>query len=279
MLVITAPGNDGAAGANTITSPGTGKNVLTVGASGNGQSVVSNHFAQGTAANAVAGLSSRGPAPFNRLKPDIVAPGYQIAAIKAQGIAANANKDHNAHNAYSYGKGTSYAAPYVSGMAALVRQFLSNNAFHNNNNAIGQRATPSGMLVKAFIINGAHRINPAGAHIPNNNEGYGLVNLDQSIDPARLKLVYDSGDAQDQHNNGNAFSLKRQNDTEKTFNLNLTNQPLSITLVWYDIIDGGVTGALVCDLDLTLEAANGDIYRGDVMVLITVKAVCSIPDV
>ena len=265
MLVVTSAGNEGGGGANTITSPGTGKNVLTVGSSGNGNPAAGNNAVAGTAVNAVAASSSRGPATFNRLKPDVVTPGDKIAAIRPQ--ANNPGpRVHNAHNAYEYGGGTSFAAPYVSGMSALIRQFLGDNTFHNGNNAIRQRVNPSGMLVKALIVNGAQRLNPNGAHIPNNNEGYGLVNLDQSINPDRLKLVYDSGDATEPNNGGNAFSLRRWRDTEKTFDLdNLNNNPLSITLVWYDIIDGGGTGALACDLDLILRKTdNGNIYRGGV---------------
>lgn len=268
MLVVAAAGNSGRNGNNTITSPGTGKNVLTVGASGNGIRGAGNN-SRGSAANAVAGFSSRGPAlnNINRLKPEVVAPGDEIATIRPQALNANNNiPAHPNHNQYSYWRGTSFSSPYVSGMAALVRQFLSNNAFHNGNGEIGRlRTNPSGMLVKAFIVNGARRLNVNGAHIPNNDEGYGLVDLDQSINPARLKLVYDSRDANDP-NNANAFFLKKRDLTQKTFTLNnLSNNPLSITLAWYDKVDGGGTGALICDLDLILKHTNtGDIYRGGV---------------
>lgn len=262
MLVVAAAGNDGP-GANTVGSPGVSKNILTVGASGNGNPTAANPAIAATPANAIAGFSSRGPVPVNRLKPDVVAPGDKLAAVvRAIDNPSAASPVGNTN--YEYVPGTSFAAPYVSGMAALVRQFLANNTFHNGIGLIGTRPNPSGMLVKAFIINGAQRI--GAAHIPNNDEGYGLVNLNRSIDPARLRLVYDSFDAADPNNAGAAFSLARWFDTEKTFALNgLTGAAISITLVWNDLVDGASTGALVCDLDLILRNnATGHIYRGGV---------------
>lgn len=275
MLVVTSSGNRGGGGGNpnTITSPGTGKNVLTVGNSGNGNPATGNAGVAGSAPAAVSGSSSRGPAPSGRLKPDVVAPGDQIASIRPQAIAAAGGgnpPDYAGHDEYAYGPGTSYAAPHVSGMAALIRQFLNTPALHGANAAIiGQRAQPSGMLIKAFIVNGAERLNPAGAHIPNNDEGWGRVNLQRSINPAQLLLVYDSRDGADPHNaahnHGNAVFMSRGNRTEDFTIQVAAGVPLSITLVWYDRLEGGGAGALVYDLDLILRRNhNNDLYRGGV---------------
>lgn len=263
MLVVTSAGNNGA-GASTITSPGTGKNVLTVGASGNGNPAVGNGAVVGAAPNAMAGFSSRGPAPAHRLKPDVVAPGNKIASIRAQGIAPNVATNYLAHPDYKYGGGTSFAAPYVSGTAALIRQFLANGAFHAGNAAIGLRAAPSGMLIKAMIVNGAAPL--AAANVPNDDEGWGRINLDRSINPAHLLLVYDSLDPNDPQNAAHAVMLQRNGVTRRDFAIQVAaGQPLSITMAYYDRTDGGALGALVYDLDLVVrEPGTLDLFRGGV---------------
>ena len=71
FLVLFSAGDLGSSGANSVTPPGTAKNVLTVGASTTG--------AYGsTAEGAVAGSSSRGTTLDGRIKPDLVAPGVSI---------------------------------------------------------------------------------------------------------------------------------------------------------------------------------------------------------
>lgn len=264
MLVVTSAGNEGNHGASSITSPGTGKNVLTVGASGNGNPANGNPAVAGGLPNVIAPFSSRGPAPAHRLKPEVVVPGNKLASIRAQGIPPAPATDYVGHNAYKYGGGTSFAAPYVSGAAALVRQFLADGTFHGANHNIGIRANPSGMLLRALLVNGAA---PVGvAHVPNHDEGWGLINLDRSLDPAHLLLVYDSIDPTDPHNGGHAFMLRRNGVTRRDFAIvAVAGQPLSITLAYNDRTDGGAVGALVYDLDLVVrEAATGDIFRGGV---------------
>ena len=77
FLVLFSAGDLGSSG-NSVTPPGTAKNVLTVGASTTG--------AQGsTAEGSVPGFSSRGTTLDGRIKPDIVAPGVMICSARAEG--------------------------------------------------------------------------------------------------------------------------------------------------------------------------------------------------
>src|SRR5690606_22463568 len=57
--------------------------------------------------DAIAGFSSRGPAPGNLLKPDVTAPGVSIRSSVTG-------------NGYGVSSGTSMAGPHVAGVAALL---------------------------------------------------------------------------------------------------------------------------------------------------------------
>jgi subtilisin family serine protease len=101
LFVVTA-GNDGP-DAQTVTSPGTAAAALTVGA-------VDDH-------DGLADFSSRGPR-WSRpaIKPDITAPGVDIAAARAAGTDLGDPLD----DSYTRLSGTSMAAPHVAGAAAIL---------------------------------------------------------------------------------------------------------------------------------------------------------------
>ena len=91
MVIVFSAGNDGP-GAQTITSPGTAKNVITVGAATNVRSLNPAHGGNDAtgadgcdtadpdalSADDVVGFSSQGPCNDGRVKPDLVAPGTHI---------------------------------------------------------------------------------------------------------------------------------------------------------------------------------------------------------
>lgn len=106
-IVIAAAGNAGDF-PGSITSPGSAVQAITVGATADWSSTVPQYGAQGPY---LAPFSSRGPTIDDRTKPDIVAPGVNIASASAGSTAS-----------YESASGTSFATPYVSGVAALLRQ-------------------------------------------------------------------------------------------------------------------------------------------------------------
>lgn len=141
-LYVKSAGNQGNGG--TITSPGDGFNVLTVGATGRGGTNSGN-----TNYRRIAEYSSTGPTgPTGNTglrKPDLVAPGSFI--FKATNADLNGN---GAVDDYTQTQsGTSFAAPHVTGVSALLQGY-----------AIGKPwevAGKSNMTQRAVLINGTSK--------------------------------------------------------------------------------------------------------------------------
>ena len=91
---------------HTIGPPGTGKNIITVGAINSDD-------------NSMTTFSSWGPTDDGRLKPELVAPGDEVGGDG--GITSTAPG-----NSYSVLRGTSMAAPAVSGAVALLVEDFRN---------------------------------------------------------------------------------------------------------------------------------------------------------
>ncbi len=189
------------------------------------------------------------------MKPDVVAPGYKILAPRAHAKSNNYDETYETF-------GTSFAAPVVSGNAALVRQYFEEGWFPCGSKACNNRnrINPSGSLVKAVLMNGAIQTIrqvqkvPAGQVMDavkeyDNNAGMGLINMKNSLPLQGI-------------NDLSAFATNNRSigDGEidyiivKTKACNGSADSLRVTLAWYD--PPGATNCAHClinDLDLIVE--------------------------
>lgn len=150
LTVVIAAGNSGP-GRGTVESPGISPSAITVGAVDDRRTVKQSD-------DRITEFSSRGPAPGNRKKPDIVAPGESVISLRAPGSRLARQFPYlNTGKSYFVLSGTSVSAPIVSGAAALLLQ---------------QRPSLCPRQVKAVLQKNAFRLG-----LKANTAGCGEVNV------------------------------------------------------------------------------------------------------
>ncbi|HAR43093.1 MAG TPA: serine protease [Bdellovibrionales bacterium] len=276
MLVLFAAGNDGKdlnkdgrIDEQSLASPATAKNVLTVGASENYLAEGGIQKAQGLLRdgdkkwgveplksdtlsnnpNGMACFSSRGPTKDGRIKPDVVAPGTNIVSTRSShpkaGVLWGAYGDR-----YAYAGGTSMATPLTAGAATVVREYLVKAK---------NIANPSAAVIKATLMHTAKDLFPGQygrgpqqeqpTVRPNSHEGYGRVDMDQAT-ALEDTLVIDE-------NSGIAVN------EDKSVSISVgSGKSLRATLVYTDAPGTALAAkALVNDLDLQVIAPNGTVNQ------------------
>ncbi|MDG1551183.1 MAG: S8 family serine peptidase, partial [Candidatus Poseidoniaceae archaeon] len=244
IVVLFAAGNDGTdADSNgevdldSLGSPSTAKNSITIGASENYRPIYG-----GSADNisGMAGFSSRGPTDDGRTKPDFVAPGTFILSTFSRSAGTGACWDV-VNSSYCYMGGTSMATPIAAGATALLLQHLIENR---------GVANPSSALVKAIYGANSHDMmgqfssptNGAGEAVPNPHEGLGLLNMWSSKDASFVDYE----------------SLSTSDDRGWSFNVPAAAQDLQLALAYNDPKSTPGAGThLVNDLDLSVKDPSG----------------------
>lgn len=273
-LIVFSTGNsgvdlnkDGRIDGQSIESPATAKNVLSVGASENKVSkggvqtpvkkqvdaakfwpkepIASSLISDNP--NGLAYFSSRGPTKDGRIKPDVVAPGTNILALCSHTPGAN-HFSGNYNADFCWGSGTSASTPLVAAAATLLRQYLVE---------IRGMPHPSAALVKALLMQTSVDLYPGQygkgktqeilTPRPNNDEGYGRVDAGNIGDlSAETQLIDNATVAQGQQQEY-PFTLQEA-------------RSLKANLVWTDYPGSVNAGAaLVNDLDLSLVMPDGKI--------------------
>jgi hypothetical protein len=233
FLLCFSNGNNGP-GAMTVGSPATAKNCISVGGTRNGNQL-----------NQIYYYSSRGPTQDGRLKPTVVTPGQSVYSV-------NGFSD----NGYTGMDGTSMASPSVAGAAALVRQYLVEGWYPTGAANPSDSLIPSAALLKAMIMNSADA-NVSGSVVPDNNIGWGRVDLDS--------VLHFSGDVKDLAVVDHDAGLSTGQYVEYTYNVASNTVPLRIALVWSDYPGTGGAGIkLVNDLHLRVTDPSNNAYKGNV---------------
>ncbi|MCC6130604.1 MAG: S8 family serine peptidase, partial [Acidobacteria bacterium] len=282
MVMLFAAGNSGAGG-NTVGSPGTGKNMITVGASENvhpfgaaDQCGIADTGAD--SANDIISFSSRGPCDDGRFKPEIMGPGTHVTGgvFQANPIDTGTGAAAGCFNAggvcagpgvsnffplgqqfYTASSGTSHSTPAAAGVAALIRQRATN---------LSWASMPSPAMTKALMVNAARYMTGTGANdtLPSNNQGLGMLHINNTLDqmggsgpggPATPTVRSDQAA-------GQVFGATGETRTF-TGTVQDASKPFRVTLAWTDVPGPTAGNAFVNNLDLTV-SVSGNTYRGNV---------------
>ena len=270
MVFVFAAGNDGPT-ASTVGSPGTAKNILSVGAAENVQafggsdaSGVSDSGAN--SANDIIDFSSRGPCSDGRKKPDICAPGTHvsggvaqvaspsatgtaIACFNGEGVSGGVNSLYfpsAGQQFYTASSGTSHSTPGLAGACALLRQYFINHSL----------TPPSPAMTKAYLMNSARYMNGTYANdtLPSNSQGMGEVNLGTAFDDAS-RVMRDQVSA-------DKFTAAGQT---RIFTgvVSDATKPFRVTLAWTDAPGSTAGNSYNNNLNLTV-TVGGNTYKGNV---------------
>lgn len=267
MIYIIAAGNDGPS-AGTIGTPGSAKNVITVGASENFRPVnIPSQCPGDSVASAsddpqsIAGFSSRGPVAGQRVKPELVAPGTRITGSRSiyPGFAGGGVCIPSfplEQTVFSASSGTSHSTPAVSGVASLAYWWIENGGGSHaagTLDLVGGARAPSPALMKAWLV--AHPVYLTGAsagdNLPSNQQGFGIPNMTDMFD-ATPKVLVDQTDILD------ASGERR----DYQWGVEDPQAPVRIVLAWTDAPGQPGASPQVNDLDLEVEV-DGGVYRGN----------------
>ncbi|MEW6206913.1 MAG: S8 family serine peptidase [Acidobacteriota bacterium] len=249
IAVVFASGNKGP---NTLSIPGTAKNVITVGASENLRPGIDGCLIDNDGAdefNSIIGFSSGGLTDDGRVKPDIVAPGTHIQGAASQdpqyfgtGICGPRYVPVD-QTLYTWSSGTSHSTPAVSGAAAIFRQFFQQ--------ATGRAPSPA--MTKAFLTNSTTYMTGTGGggSLPSQRQGWGLLNMGRALDEAPKQLI---DQTQTLSSSGQTYTL--------TGTVADTTKPLRVTLCWTDAPGTPLGSAVVNNLDLEV-TIGGVTYKGN----------------
>ncbi|MCX8173466.1 MAG: fibronectin type III domain-containing protein [Thermoplasmata archaeon] len=245
-LILFANGNSGASGAQTVGSPATAKNLVSVGASKNSPNQ-----------NDMASFSSRGTTTDGRLKPTISAVGSSLYSADSDG---NLNTNNSGYISMA---GTSMATPCAAGNAALVRQYFMEGWYPTGAKNPANAFTPSAALLKAVLMVGGVELTGAYSDMnnegkfPNNSQGWGRINLDNSL--------YFAGDTLGLQIVDETAGISTGEYKEYQYSISSNAQPFKVILTWTDYPGTvGASKAIVNNLDLKVTAPDGSVYLGNV---------------
>ncbi|MEO8055247.1 MAG: S8 family serine peptidase, partial [Acidobacteriota bacterium] len=174
-LTIAVAAGNGNPSDQPVLSPGTAKNVITVGATGLPRSGLPGVCSTSIVISDIPSLSRQGLAyDINRFKPDIMAPGRSATAARTSDATAPSQKASDCATdtgltpfqaalpsqggAYGAGHGTSFSTALVTGAAVLTKAKLG--------------GTPSPAMIKATLIGTAASMQGGYNYVTNSTVGW-----------------------------------------------------------------------------------------------------------
>jgi hypothetical protein len=221
-------------GNNRMGHPVMAKNIIAVGATGNG-----------TECRTLASFSSRGPTTDGRRKPQLVSPGDPVISAR-----------RSYPSSYREMSGTSMSTPNMAAAMALIRSYFRLGYYPTGDTLSGTPMEISAALNKAVGIVGADN-DILGYTVPDNNVGWGRVDLDSSLyfagDTSRLWVMDDTA------------GLETGDSVLVPLDVTGADRPFRVTLCWSDY-PGTMQASviLVNDLDLTIVSPTAVEYKGNV---------------
>jgi hypothetical protein len=258
-------------GPDNIGTPGTAKNVITVGSNETDRGFggqCGSFSALGDRIEEMNASSSRGPVDPDGsgqglFKPDVTnIGGYWVMSVEAFGTASACDVQFvepdcptdcsNTGPNYAYQNGTSMSTPLTAGLGGVLFQDLVVNR---------GVAAPKPSLIKALLINGARDLTPSACnysfHVNQSivHEGWGFVQAPESLygdngTPVERNIDFENEVSANAVATGQTY--QRQIEVRN-------GQPLKVTLVWTDFpaVAGSGSPLVVNDLDLEVSGPDG----------------------
>ena len=219
---------------NQMGHPVNAKDIISVGATGNG-----------TSCRTIADYESRGPTADGRRKPQLVSPGSDVMSAYYQNPSA-----------YEALSGTSMATPNMTASMALIRNYFQLGYYPTGDTLTGTPMGISAALNKAVGIVGADN-DISGYTVPDNNAGWGRVDLDSSL--------YFAGDTSKLWVLDDTIGLETGDSVLIPISVTGNEKPFRVTLCWTDY-PGTMRASYICvnDVDLTIYSPTGTAYKGNV---------------
>lgn len=239
FIICFAAGNSGYF-LQTINTPATAKNCITVGSLTNGS----------IGSNKVSDFSSKGPTRDGRIKPDLCAPGENILSASGTQFSDDRNCSFKPLS------GTSMATPTLAGGAILLRNYLSEGFYPSGEATFEDSFNPSSALIKSALITGAMDV--GSSDFPNFFEGFGRINLDRFC----YFKVYEKDNLRAGLYDVRNYAGIKEGE-EMVFSLPVKGY-FKVSLVWTDPPASLLSSkTLVNDLDLKVISPSGQIYYGN----------------
>ena len=221
-------------GTNQMGHPPIAKDIISVGGTENG-----------TAGQTFYTTSSRGPTSDGRRKPVLISPADNVISAL-----------YSNPSGYEALGGTSMATPNMTASTALIRDYFRKGFYPTGDTLTGSRMEISAALNKAVAVVGADN-SMTGYTVPDNNIGWGRVDLDSSL--------YFAGDSSKLWVKDDTLGLNTGDSLLYTLPVASNQRPFRVALIWSDY-PGTMRAALILvnDLNLTVISPTGIEYKGSV---------------